>query len=232
MFKKNLKFVLGLALATATIVVSCKKKDSDVGPAYNTKATSALEGTGCENCCSSSGTDSLSGAPVAAAQVGNPGAYTDLFFNFCDGEVDESTDAHIVLNKQFNSFVGGLNGWKVDYLDSANVAYSTTLSTITCSSILSNKRTNGNGGSYANFMGQNSSAYGLVGWYTYTPPGGPITPTKLLLVWKDCDASGTLNTGDKAYVVRVGVFPKYSAGPPATYHARIGLEYRCYTINC
>ncbi len=224
--KKILTLVSVIAMVSL-LIIACKKKD-EVIPDSNGKFSSLRTGS-CEACCEDDNV-CLFTDYVDTSLAGSPTAFDPIFFNFCDGELESEVGAHIQLSKQFNSFVKGLNGWNVDYLDETEIPYGTYLSSIDCEDVEDAFRFNGNSGDYENEMGMNIPM-ALVGWYNYTPPN-MVTPIRYLLVWKDCDCNGCLTNGDTAYILKVNVTAQINPGDASQVRSKIDLSYKCIEIDC
>lgn len=237
--KKNfLRSTLGMAVFAAAVtftVFSCSKKKDDVVPSSQTaKGKASQRIVECESCNDANGASStFNGQVLPVASVGNPANWTSVYsYNLPAGTVSSAstTGAQIQFGNFFDSFVSGLNGWNVGYLD--GLAYNTTLGDITCTTI----------GQYGviddnNSLGMDDSDSATVnygeGWYHYDNVNRTINPFRLVFAWLDCDNNGCISSGDQLYVIRLNVTPTFLPPPPTSrFRADVTLEYSCVAIDC
>ncbi len=231
---KNIFFSLISIAAFAVVFSACKKQEVSPyrGNSDNGSSAFRLAEDSC-SCCGDGDTVIVGDVRTLGAIIGDPEGFAPRYFNFCTGD-GSSTGAHIRLDHQFNSFITGEGGWNIDYLDSVNVPYATALSSIDCNDVKSNIQYISNPSPYENTMGANGSSFGT-GWYNYNSGLRTITPTKVVLVWKDCDNNGVLSNGDIVFVVKINVTYTIVPLPPnpsSVVTPYISLEWKCIAVNC
>ncbi len=166
---------------------------------------------------------------VPVADVGNYDAWGVVPFELCE------VGPQIQFEGHFNSFIRGINGWNVGYLDHCKVPYTKPIESITIEDIWSAL-----GVATCNVIGsQDYPADGVPGYYAYTPPGQLQYFTRYVVAWKCCIDVGTgYCTKVKYYVIKVtaldaNVIPVTPPTPPDLYFtSEVTFDYRCFVVDC
>lgn len=201
-----------------------------------------------ETCCGSDNIPNFPGSSVSIADVGLYCPWGTIPFDFCD-----NNEPQIQFEGQFNSFVRGLNGWNIAYIDQDtdsdwcdivaeinigiqyewnNPGTEPTCNGGPCNEMGIDDPDNDFGG----------AVYG-VGYYTYDTTTTPrsIDIFRDLIVWKNCDLTGTWDpcedeyeicTATKAYRLRINAITPN--GPSmGQFSSTIDFEWECLeVISC
>ncbi len=169
-----------------------------------------------ENVVTGPGTDAPAD-PVPPVDVGNYSAWGTIPYGLCN------IGPQIQFEGQFNSYIRGINGWQVGYLDENKVPPAESdICNLDVEVIMDALVA-----TPCNLIGDNSTPTPtLPGYYNYEAPGVFFDVIRLVAVFQRCCDDGSY----KVYIIKVNAINAVQSGSGFT--SEVLFDYACYKTNC
>ncbi len=226
---KSTMVVTVLTVLITVIVLSCKKKDEIIpegSGTFNARNASSLRTSlteECPSCCVEQDTMRLIGSKSPTLVDFEP-----LYLNLCTKALstDSTGDAQIKLHNFYNSYITGINGWKVGYINDNTCD---CVEELDCEDVPGATDTTG---ICNNTLGMNIPS-GCAGWFNYQIPG-IFNKIRCIVIWKNCEGKENtegIDPGEPVYVVCAQSATPMTDPLTGEMYADVILKYKCCTAQ-